>query len=227
MEQQEAPMLRPSFSSVVAATLSLLLLSTPAFAFNFPLSDEAIREAYFLGQRRDESMAQFLGRYKKVLAAPATGPHIASVEFLTPFASLILLSSQRTNYSAQQAALDYRRRPEVVVITIKVLFTSAYGAFLAAPTDSHSNSPTGYTLRSTDFWRDIDVQVVMDNKFLEPSDFTGEPDYLCDDNGCNLSGATIRLEFPAKNFTSDSAAVQIAPPEGPDVSTTFNLIALR
>jgi hypothetical protein len=214
--------------SIVAVTLALLLLPSPAQAFNFPLSDEAIREAYFLGQRRDESMTQFLARYKKTLPLPDSGPRIATVEFLTPFANLILASSQRTNYSAQQAALDHRTQEEHVSIAIQVQLTKSYGAFVAAPTGPRAGSPTGYTLRSPDFWKDIDVQVVMDDKTLEPKEFTGEPNYLCgDEGGCVLTGATLRLELPAKLFTSDSATVQIAPPEGPDVSVEFDLAALR
>ena len=60
-------MRRKSLSSITAVALTTLLLQSPARSFNFPLSDEAIREAYFLGQRRDESMTQFLARYKKTL----------------------------------------------------------------------------------------------------------------------------------------------------------------
>jgi len=205
-----------------------LLLALPALAFNFPLSDEAIREAYFLGQRRDQSMTEFLARYKRTLPVPDSGPQIASIEFLTPFASLILVSSQRINYSAQQAALDHRTQEDHVAITIHVQLTKSYGAFVAAPTGPRSGSPTGYTLRSPDFWKDIDVQVVMNDKTLEPTHFTGEPNYLCgDEGGCVLIGATLHLELPAKAFTSDSATVQIAPPEGPDVSVGFDLAALR
>jgi hypothetical protein len=221
---------RKSLTSVTAVALTILLFPSPARSFNFPLSDEAIREAYFLGQRRDESMAQFLARYKKTLfSVPDSGPQIASVEFLTPFANLILLSSQRTNYSAQQAAIDHRAQEDRVAITIQVQFTKSYGAFVAAPTGPRSGSATGYTLRSADFWKDIDVRVVMDDKLLEPTDLTGEPNYVCGDEGggCVLTGATLRLEFPAKLFTSDSATVQIAPPEGPDVSVSFDLTALR
>jgi hypothetical protein len=220
-------MLRLTFSSAVAIALALLL-ALPALAFNFPLSDEAIREAYFLGQRRDQSMTEFLSRYKRTLPVPDSGPQIASIEFLTPFASLILVSSQRTNYSAQQAALDHRTREDHVAITIRVQLTKSYGAFVAAPTGPRSGSPTGYTLRSPDFWKDIDVQVVMDDKTLEPTDFTGEPNYLCgDEGGCVLTGATLHLELPAKAFTSDSTFVQIAPPEGPEVSVEFDLAAIR
>ena len=222
-------MRRKSLSSITAVALTILVLPSPARSFNFPLSDEAIREAYFLGQRRDESMAQFLARYKKTLSVPDSGPQIASVEFLTPFANLILVSSQRTNYSAQQAAIDHRAQEGHVAITIQVRFTKFYGAFVAAPTGPRSGCAIGYTLRPADFWKDIDVQVVMDDKLLEPTDLTGKPDYVCGDEGggCVLTGATLRVEFPAKLFTSDSATVQIAPPEGPDVSVSFDLTALR
>ena len=57
----EAPMsssLRPCLSILTVA----LLLSPFSFAFNVPLSDEAVREAYFLGQRHDESVASFLSK---------------------------------------------------------------------------------------------------------------------------------------------------------------------
>jgi hypothetical protein len=221
-------MLRLSLCSAITVGLSLLLLSSPTLGFNFPLSDEAIREAYFLGQRRDESMAQFLAKYKKTLPVPDSGPQIASVEFRTPFANLILVSSQRTNYSAQQAALDHRAHIDYVAITIQVQLTKSYSAFVAAPTSTRSDSPIGYTPRSPDFWKDIDIQVVMDDKTLEPTDFTGEPNYRCgDEGGCVLTGATLHLEIPAKLFTSESATVQIAPPEGPDVSVEFDLTSLR
>ena len=221
-------MLRLSLSSVAAISLSLLLLADPAFAFNSPLSDESIREAYFLGQRRDESTARFLAQYKQPLRPPDTGPYISSVEFLTPFARLILLSSQRVNYSAQQAEKEHHRDDEMVAITIEIQLTKSYGGVIAAPTGPRSGSPIGYRLRSPDFWKDFDVQVLSDEKSLEPTDFTGQPNYSCaDEGGCILTGATLHLELPAKLFTSDSATVQVSPPEGPEVSVDFDLAALR
>src|SRR5204863_4007174 len=96
--------------SIIAAAL---LLSQGSFAFDTPLSDQAVREAYFLGQRRDETMAAFLNKYPKYLEAPKTGPHVASVTFFTPFPLLVQQSSQHTSgYSAQQAALDHRPQPD-------------------------------------------------------------------------------------------------------------------
>jgi hypothetical protein len=220
-------MLRLSRSSVLATSLALLLAS-PALAFNSPLSDESIREAYFLGQRHDESVALFLARYKQVLRPPDTGPYISSIEFLTPLASLVLLSSQRINYSAQQAEQEHRSDDELVAITVEIQLTQSYSAILSsAPTSARSGSPIGYTLRSPGFWRDFDVQVLSDEENLEPTLSTGRPTYLCNDTGCVLTGATLRLELPAKLFTSDSATVQVIPPAGPEVAVNFDLVVLR
>ena len=212
----------------LAVSLAILLTSPASFAFSSPLSDEAIREAYFLGQRRDETTARFLAKYKQHLAAPETGPYIASVELHTPFARVILRSSQETvGFSAQQAAEEYRGKEESVAISIEVLLTASYGPIIAQPTGQRSGSPVGYTLRSSDFWKDIQVQVTVDDKILKPAHFSGEPNYLCGEHGCTLTGATLRLEFPARAFDSESAAVHVAPPEGPDVGVDFDLTTLR
>jgi len=127
--------------SIIAASL---LLSQGSFAFDTPLSDQAVREAYFLGQRRDETMAAFLNKYSKYLEAPKTGPHVASVTFFTPFALLVQQSSQHTSgYSAQQAALDHRDQPEFVRIIVQIQLTNSYGAYIIRPTSSRSGSSAG------------------------------------------------------------------------------------
>src|ERR1700704_5194992 len=130
--------LRPWLSVLAGA----LLLSPPSFAFDSPLSDQAVREAYFLGQRRDESFASFIDKYTKHLAPPKTGPHIASITFFTPFALAAHLSSQHSSgYSAQQAALDHRGQAESVKITVQILLTDSYPAYIPRPTGSRSGSP--------------------------------------------------------------------------------------
>jgi hypothetical protein len=216
-----------SLRSFFAVSLSILLIAPASLAFSSPLSDEAIREAYFLGQRRDETMANFLEKYKQHLPAPENGPHIASVEFLTPFAQLVLRSKDHSvGYSAQQAALDHRAEEEVVAVKIEVVFTASYGALIQKPTNDSSRSPIGFALRASDFWKDIDVQVMDKDRILKPAKFKGEPVYFCGD-GCVVTGATLRLEFPAQFFDSESATVHVAPPEGPDVWVDFDLTVLR
>jgi len=218
----------PNFSRrSIAVLLATLIVSPGSFAFSSPLSDEAIREAYFLGQRRDEKMTAFLEKYKQHLREPDRGPYVSTVEFLTPFALAVLQSKDHsTGYSAQQAAEEHRGVEENVVVNIEVLFTESYGALIQQPISDRSGAPTGFTFRPSDFWRDIDVQVIVKDKVIKPTRFTGEPLYFCA-RGCALMGATLRLELPARFVDSDTAAVQVVPPEGPEVWVDFDLTGLR
>lgn len=217
------------FRHCLAILVAALLLSPSSFAFDSPLSDQAVREAYFLGQRRDESFASFMDKYTKHLAPPKTGPHIASITFFTPFALAAQLSSQHSaGYSAQQAALDHRGQAESVKIIVQIYLTESDGALIPRPTGSRSGSPTGFVQRPSDFWIDFDVQVFSEDRELRPFTSSGEPNYLCSENGgCTLTGANIQFEFLADSFASDSATIQVTPPEGDPVSLDFDLTRLR
>jgi len=203
-----------------------MLLTPSAFAFDTPLSDEAVREAYFLGQRHDASL---LGKYIKLLPPPKTGPHISSITFLTPFAKLTQFSSNHVgNYSAQQALLDYRSHNESVKITVEIYLTNSYGALISNPDASRSRSSPALIPRSNDFWKDFRVQVYDGDKILSPSDSGGHPLYRCGRYGpCRPIGAVLDLLFPAGAFTSDSAVIQVTPPDGDPVSLDFDLARLR
>jgi hypothetical protein len=212
---------------LLAVTASLLV-SQLSFAFDTPLSDQAVREAYFLGQRHDETMATFLNKYTKFLESPKAGPHIASITFLTPFALLVRHSSRQSNYSAQQAALDHRDQPEFVRIIVQVQFTDSYGPFIARPTGSRSGSSVGLVPRPYDFWKDFDVQVSSDDQKLRPFSSSGQPNFICsEDGGCTLTGASLQFDFPADAFESGSATIDVAPPEGDPLSVDFDLTHLR
>jgi hypothetical protein len=216
--------------ALLAFVLAALLASSSSFALQSPLSDEAIREAYFLGQRHDGSLERILGKYVKQLPPPRTGPYIRSITFLTPFARLVHYSDAFIgNYSAQQAALDHRDHPETVEISVEILLTDSYGAIIAAPISPRSDRPEAYQFRPHDFWKDFQVQVFEGNEARAPNQFTGQPNVQCSRRCVTslLIGATLHLEFPASAFNSDSATVQIIPPQGPEVRVDFDLTALR
>jgi hypothetical protein len=215
---------RPSLALLLAA----LLLSTPTFAFDSPLSDTAVREAYFLGQRHDDSLGKLLDKYVLYLQPPKTGPYVQSVSFLTPYVLTALYSSQQVSiYSAQQAQLDHLKNPEVVRVTVQVLLTDSYGPYVATPIEQHSSSIKGLMVRPSDFWRDFRVRVFQKDTMVIPSGAKGEPTYRCDDAGCVLSGATLNFEYPAAAFTDSSATIQIDPSEGDPVVVDFDLTSFR
>lgn len=222
----------PRQTSFFAIALSLLLAS-PVFCMDTPLSEEAVREAYFLGQRHDQGMADLLNRYVQYPPLPETGPYVSSVAFYTPYAVAVLDSSQRSfNYDAQDAERDHFQQQEIVRVVIQVWLTASYGPNLMRPTNSRDAAPIGIGFRSSDFWKDFRVHVYnedrRDEKQVFPVDAGGQPMFSCgEDGGCTLSGATMHFDFPAEAFTADCATIHIDPPEGATVSVEFAIASLR
>src|SRR5260370_16137829 len=150
-----------------SSLLMALCVALPASPFQTPLSDESVREAYFLGQRHGGSVARLFDEYSRHLPPPKSGPHISSIVFLTPFAQFTLFSdSYIGNYSAQQALLDHRRREESVKITVEIYLTTSYGSFLSNPATARSSSSSALIPRHYDFWRDFRVQVPDGHQIL-------------------------------------------------------------
>lgn len=209
-------------------TVALLLSPPPSFAYYTPMSEQAVRQAYFLGQSHDGSYEAQLEKHTKFLPPPKTGPYISSVVFMTPFLLFAEYASRQVNYSAPQAAIDYRNQgEEIVQIRVEIQLTPSYGQLVAAPENSGSNSPSGFILRASDFWRDFQVHIFDGDEPISTSAYHGHANFSCGEGGCILSGATLVFEFPAVAFTSDTAAIDAVPPEGDPVSVEFNLNSLR
>jgi hypothetical protein len=218
------PWLHPN----AVALTSLLLLAPSSSAFDSPLSDTAVREAYFLGQRHDDSLPKLLDKYVQYLQPPKAGPYIQSVSFLTPYILTALYSSQQVSiYSAQQAQLDHLKNPEIVRIAVQILLTNTYGAFSSTSPGSDPHSTKGIFMRPSDFWRDFRLRAFQKDELVTPTSAKGDPTYYCSDDGCVLTGATLTFEYPAAAFTDASATIQIDPPEGDPVVVDFDLTSFR
>jgi hypothetical protein len=218
------PWLRPN-----AVTLTwLLILTPPSFAFDSPLSDTAVREAYFLGQRHDDSLPKLLEKYVLHLQPPKNGPYIESVSFFTPYILTALNASQQVSiYSAQQAQLDHLKNPEVVRVTVQIFLTESYSAYNAIVTGDDSHLSKGVFVRPSDFWRGFRLRVFQKDEMVIPTAANGHPLFQCNDGGCILSGATLTFEYPAASFVKDTATIQIDPPEGDPVVVDFDLTSFR
>jgi hypothetical protein len=216
------------FRSLASLLAALLAIPFPSAAFETPLSDTAVREAYFLGQRRDETMSRFLEKYTIYLAPPKSGPHIASVTMFTPYALAVLESRDKSvGYSAQQAALDHAKRSESVKAILDILFTDTYGAYIPRPVGSRRDATTGFMPRPYDFWKVFQVSFFYKDDQLKPISSRGQPKLSCDDSGCTLIGATLEFEFLAEDVPSDAITIQVIPPEGEQVVLDFDLASLR
>ena len=211
------------FARISSALLfSLCVASPPVSAFETSLSDEAVREAYFLGQRRDEKTALFFETYRRYFPVPNSGPHVYMVEVFTPFAEAVEVSRKHgTGYSAQQARLDYRVRGDSLRIRVHIRYTATYGpAFPYSSKDLPGETGT---------WKDFQVRLTQDGNSIEPRSVRYEGTRMGTGGrgSARPTGFIVWLEYDAFNLVSTDAAVETDTPDGQHVVATFDLSRLR
>lgn len=206
---------------VSAAVLAFgLLVAEATLAFDIRLSPEAIREAYFLGQRHDQTGAEFLSKYVKHLPMPKSGPYISEIEVQTPYAQVVGRSWRvgTAGYSAQQAEQEYRERGDLIIVRVLIRLTRSYPLL---------SGQHGTVLRSGDFWKGFLIELTQKGETIRPLDTRGEPYWLLGRNSSVLDGAQVWVEFDAANVESGPAKVEVATPDGQRVTAEFDLAKLR
>lgn len=216
-------------SSAALLTIGTLLF-LPAFAYDTDLSDTAVREAYFLGQRNDDKTRAFFEPYTRHLPLPKAGPYVSEIHLLTPLAQVVKVSSRTTSgYSAQQAQLDYRDRGDTLLLEVHIEFTPTYNQMAGQRSSGNSTTEKEIVVRTEDFWQDFRYGLKQKEDWIEPRSMRGEPEYdRADRYGSNgLIGAWVYLEFDARNVSSDDTEVHVVTPDGQDVEVSFDLAKLR
>lgn len=215
-------------SAAVLAAASLLL--QPVVAYEVPLDSRAVREAYFLGQRNDETRAKFLESYRKRFPLPEKGPHISEVELLTPYAQVVNFSQQHTvGYSAQQAEEEYKKRGDFIQVRVRIEFTPSYGPIEKPPPSRDSRAGPGLPIRRDDFWKDFQIRLSEGGERIEPLDIYGEPIFIRGSGvgWGGLAGAQVWLYFDTEDVASAEATVEVVGPDGQKVTAKFDLEKLR
>lgn len=150
-------------SSFCLLAAVFLLLPSPSSAFDAPLSPEAVRDAYFLGQHNNQSTLSFFSQYVKTLPVPDKGAYISEVEIYTPYTQIVEASRRRSgNYSAQQAEQDYRHGHDKLYIRIRINFTDTYGALELYRSAKGDKQLSGRDEPLPDFYRDFRVGISSD-----------------------------------------------------------------
>ncbi len=204
-----------------ALALAALLVAVPLFAFDYPLSPEAIREAYFLGKGDAQKRAAFLARYAQMPPLPESGPHVAIIRFETPYVVILNRMAQMPNDHAPDAEQEFLGKPAICRVLVEINLTASYGPQFAAPSG-------GVRLRSDDFWKDFTIRLIQDGKEIPAKSVRGRPIYTASgDSPSQLSGADVTLEYAPGKIASAPAEVKVSTPDGQDVSATFDLGTLR
>ena len=212
----------------LAALLAFLLASCPAFAYETPLSDRTVREAYFLGQRHDASTEAALKPYRHNLPEPKAGPYISEIRVMTPYAQVIEASSAQTSgYSAQQAAADYHAHPDTIVVRFRIEFTPTYGYIESSRDRADLAAEKGISIRTEDFWQAFNTGLSQKDQWIEPLTRDGEPIYSQGPDTSQMVGAYIWVTYDAHDVPADPVTAEIFTPDGQHVTSDFDLSILR
>jgi hypothetical protein len=193
---------------MVALALGLCFLASQnAVAFTYPLQDEHVREAYFLGRTtNNEKLTDFYKQYVRDFPFPASNQYfsvVESAEFRTPYEQIVLRSRLNMNqYSSLEAEKDYRAQPNLVVVRVLISYKLGYIGPIPPP--------SSYKVR------------VSQADSIEPKKLTIEP--ICSVwQDCGVTRLAILLWFDAEQFASGTAKIKVATPDGQTLRTEFDL----
>ncbi len=202
-----------------AAILALVMLgASSVFACDYPLSTEAIREAYFIGTRGDISTAEFIEQYTRHFPIPEQGPQIGMIQLETPYVQVVERSEQALNYHAPDAVQEFLGTLTEFQVRVQIFFTPSYSAAVRV---KHGK----ITVRAASFWRDFKIKLSQHTE-IQPERVTEHALYGNGRNG-RWQGAEVELDYPATAVRSEPAQVEVRGPGGSDATANFDLAKLH
>jgi len=201
------PNSRPREHSVAFALLVLAFwLVIPTGAFDNPLSESAIRDAYFLGKQKTGIGMEFLVKYSRSIAEFKVESCISSARLETPFTQVVEYSSRALNYSAQDAVTQFYGRRAVLRVYLDICY--------------QANAPLPNSLR---------IEVVQKGKPLASVSEERESYFPPADPYTHVSnlGEKVKFEFDPSRLESSAISILIETPDGRYARCEFDLRELR
>lgn len=188
-----------------AALLALsLFIPFPTRAYDMPLTESCIRDAYFLGTRTGGLNSDFIAQYARQLPELKQGGCTSDLRIETPFLRVAEHAHEVPNYSAQDAVKEFYGKPMVFRMHLAICYE------LHAPANA------------------VKVKVIQHKKELVPLSFESTPYSEATDFGfLPPNGEQIDLEFPSGKIDSSTVTVLIDTPNAQHVEATFDLQTVR
>lgn len=214
--------MRRTAHALLLSLLVGLFGAQPVIAYEYPLSPEAVRDAYFLGKANPAKRVAFFAAYTRHFARPRSGPYISLIRVITPYAFVVERTARLQNLRAPDAQQQFYGKPIALRIRVHIDLTPTYGFQVRSPN-------RGLTLRSTDFWKDFSVRLVQRGNAIQPLAARGAPDYAFAGEGSSsvLVGADINVQYDPARVRSAPATIVVDTPDGQQIAARFDLSTLR
>ena len=197
----ETPLRLRVFAVLLSATLAL-----PAWGFDYPLSSQAIREAYFQGKREAGLGKEFLANSSLSIPELKVEPYISRVRIETPFLQVAEHASKVLSYSAQDALKDFYGKPMVLRMYLEICYE------VDAPL------PSSVKISLTQNNKQLTVLSDERTSFFPPSDVYMRVPNL---------GEKIVLEFDPAKVDSSTLTIRIETLDGQHTSVEVDFRSLR
>lgn len=207
--------MRDRFTTAIGlCAVSLAFASSAAFAFDNPLSADAIREAYFIATGSPGKRNDFFARYTHHPPAPKTGPAVSTIQIQTPFAAVVQdISDHSVNIHAPDAVQQYYGKAAHFRVVVTVAFTATY------PPSASSSMQLG------DFWDKFHIHL-RQAKQIAALSVQGKP-IMSTQTRSGYIGATIVANYNPDKIQSGPATVIVTGPDDARTEASFDLSALR
>lgn len=106
-------------STALCAGLTLVF---PAWAYDVPLSESSIRDAYYLGTRATTLGPDFLREYTQNVPELKVGRFTSVIRIETPFSQIAVASAKKLGYSAQDAVKEFLGQPLAFRISMDICY---------------------------------------------------------------------------------------------------------
>jgi hypothetical protein len=199
------------------------VVAIPVSAFDYPLSDTAIRDAFLTGNNNRERAAELFVKYAHSLPAPDSGPYVASVTIMTPYEQVAERGATVTNYHAEEAEEEFLGKPIPFLVRVQIEFTPTYPAY----PPPGPNGAASLLQPLPDYQNDFKISVSQDQPIAAKASRAYLVSSSFSHNIWNAAGLVIEQQFDPERIDSSNLTVDIQTPDGQDVATIFNLAEIR
>lgn len=199
---------RKAETKICHSLLVVLLLASArgAKAYDFPLTESAIRDAYFLGTRQTSLGTKFLAEYTHEIPKLTLDSYRSFASLETPFTQVAIFSSKKLNYSAQDAVKDFLGKSLDFRVHLEICY------MLDAP-------PDGLQVRIIQKKKDLVPDSSERALFFPALDKYGGPPPSI--------GETIDFVFSPDKIDSSTLSILIDTPDGQQAQLDLDLRTLR
>ncbi|MGH9730142.1 MAG: hypothetical protein ACRD4A_00470 [Candidatus Acidiferrales bacterium] len=196
----------------VAVIAALFLTLQTAWAYHYPLSSEAIRDAYFLGERNNFQTTDCLLQYTHRFSAPQNGGYfISQIDISSPYQQIVLRGQRNMPGDSElQTETDLAEHPLNVIVRVRVELNvynsnNKYGAAFGPALSGN-----------------VSLEVTQRN-VLTPVTVTHEGLY----NHHALVGWLFELQFDPAKITSAPLRISVKTPDGQVEEAKFDMAKLQ